>query len=76
VAYGGFVQLWDTSDPAHMARVGPPIASPGGAALSLSFSPDGRSLAIGGAAHQLQLWDVSTPTHPVLRGSDTFGPPR
>ncbi|TQS39776.1 toll/interleukin-1 receptor domain-containing protein [Cryptosporangium phraense] len=39
---------------------------------AVGFTPDGRTLATGGTAGQLQLWDVSKPAAPVAVG-DVFG---
>lgn len=37
----------------------PPVIDPEGVTV-LALSPDGRTLAVGGAAGSLQLWDVAT----------------
>ncbi|MFD7976651.1 caspase family protein [Streptomyces sp. NPDC059071] len=55
--------LWDTADPADPRPVGR-LPLPRTSAFSLAFSPDGRTLAGGGAKGLLRLWDVSDPASP------------
>jgi WD40 repeat protein len=77
----GSVQLWDVES---RQRIGTPLADAGGVVVSLTFSPDGRSLAtaavrIGtnGRAQvtggRVQLWAVSgltkLPSPPATRDS-------
>jgi WD40 repeat protein len=61
---GTSLQLWDTADPTHPARLGSPIASPGVGIYSIAFSPSGRLLA-SGAYGSFTLWNVANPLHPV-----------
>ena len=48
--------LWDT---ATWRRVGPLLRSSQGGWEGANFSPDGRTLAIGGGKGRVELWDVS-----------------
>jgi len=41
-----------------------------------SFSPDGRTLATGGLAGEVDLWDVSAREHPRFRATLSAGVPR
>jgi WD40 repeat protein len=49
--------------------VGGPVLGEQGEVLSLAFSPDGKTLAAGGADHSVLLWDVSNPASPGRIGS-------
>ncbi|WKU44597.1 caspase family protein [Streptomyces sp. VNUA116] len=62
---GGFA-VWDTSDPQSPRRLAA-RGAPGGAASSLVFSPDGRTLAAGLEKGRLLLWDLADPARPELR---------
>ena len=71
VAYANAVQLWDVASPAAPHRIATiPAATnkiaPGysGVQDQITFSPDGRTLAITAARHAVSLWDVSTPSAP------------
>ncbi len=71
----GQVQLWDIADPGRPVPQGPPIgnSTPGSPSLySVSFSTDGRTLAIGGPG-ALSLWDVGDPVHPRLDSRPPVG---
>jgi WD40 repeat protein/transcriptional regulator with XRE-family HTH domain len=51
----GEIRLWDV---ARRHLLGPPLTVEGGAVYSLSFSPDGKTLAAGAFDGSLRLWDV------------------
>jgi WD40 repeat protein len=70
-AAGSEVLLWDVADPARPIRLGP-LMFPHAATEVVAFSPDGKTLAVGGAADQdgklagqVWLFNVANPAHPV-----------
>jgi len=68
------VQLWDVRDPAGAAALGR-IEPGGGMAMTVAFSPDGRTLAVGHSTpHMLTLWDVTDPASPRMHGEPVTGP--
>ena len=72
----GTTRLWNVADPAHPRPLGQPLPSPpvtssaGGTAVvqSVTFSPDGGTLASGDNIGNIQLWDVADPARPHLLG--------
>ena len=61
--YGGLVQLWDVTDPAHPRTLGLAMTSDDVQVYSLAFSPDGRTLATGDYGGEVRLWDVADPAY-------------
>ena len=77
-ADGAGVFLWDISDPARPQPLGLLPGSSGHSSLSVAFSRDGRTLAVGDALGMIRLWTVTSPRRPVLddaplRGSASGG---
>ncbi|WP_367137143.1 MULTISPECIES: caspase, EACC1-associated type [Streptomyces] len=66
---GGFA-VWDTTDPRSPRRLAA-RGAPGGAASSLVFGPDGRTVAAGLDKGRLLLWDLADPARPELRTDRT-----
>jgi WD40 repeat protein len=73
----GNIQLWDMTDLASPAALGPYIAA-SGEVMSVAFSPDGRTLASassgnynGPGAGTIQLWDVTDPAGPAALGQSS-----
>ncbi|MCQ4044542.1 AAA family ATPase [Streptantibioticus rubrisoli] len=69
----GDVRLWNVTDPARPLLLGGPFTPGQGDVRSLTFSPDGHTLAIqlGGrteAIRTILLWDVTDPTRPTPCG--------
>ncbi|WP_432012640.1 hypothetical protein [Streptomyces cucumeris] len=73
------VRLWDVSDPGRPVTLGRPLPVDRSvdSILSLEFSPDGRMLAVGGHTSDhgdggsggfVDLWSLTSPSHPVLLG--------
>lgn len=59
------VLLWDVTDPGHPRRAS---RIPGSGAAQASFSPDGRTLAIGDSQGSPTLWSIADPAHPRVTG--------
>ncbi|MFF3565836.1 AAA family ATPase [Streptomyces sp. NPDC002574] len=67
----GRFQILDVTDAAHPVALSAPVGASKGTVAGLSFSPDGRTLALGTvlqagstAGGDVQLWDVADPRHP------------
>ena len=59
----GTIRLWDVADPAHPRPLG--HFQTLGSAESITFSPDGHTLASSSNAwNSVRLWDVADPAHP------------
>ena len=67
-SYDDKVWLWNTTDPAHPALLGPPLIASGGRVESVAFSPNGRILAAGDDYGTIWLWNVTNPAHPASMG--------
>jgi WD40 repeat protein len=57
------VLLWDFSDQLRPRRLGDPLSG-SSAPAALTFSPDGRTLAVAGGLDEVTLWDLADPAHP------------
>ena len=67
--FGGVIQLWEAAGTAPARALGQPWAIGRIGVNSVAFSPDDRTLAIGGVAGVsnvgvVRLWDVASPAHP------------
>lgn len=62
------VDLWNTSDPAHPARLAQPLTGPANSVLAVTFSPDGKTLVGGSYDATIRCWDVSVPAQPKALG--------
>jgi len=56
---GGLLSIWDAATSKQLHT----LPAPGAEVLSLSASPDGRTLACGDADGNLDLWDLATQTN-------------
>jgi WD domain, G-beta repeat len=68
------VWLWNLTNPARPARLGPPLTGPAGAVTSVAFSPHGRTLAAGTGDHTVWLWNLTNPARPARLGPPLTGP--
>jgi WD40 repeat protein len=67
------VRLWNLSDPAHAAALGQPLTGNTSGVTSLSFSPDGHTLAAGSDDATIRLWNLTDPAHPGPLGQPLTG---
>ncbi|WP_189296140.1 WD40 repeat domain-containing protein [Streptomyces cinerochromogenes] len=68
----GTLSLWNTTDPAHPRRI--PSLKTGHRVISLAFSPDSGTLAVGTKVGTVGLWEVVDPGHPAALGKPLTGP--
>ena len=61
------VHLWDLKDPAHPAGV--PLPGQTARPTAMSFTPDDKTLVVGGNDGTLRLWDLTSPANPHTIGS-------
>jgi WD40 repeat protein len=62
--------LWDVSDPHHPTSLGT-LTGHTNYVYSVTFSPDGHTLATASGDSTARLWDVSDPHHPMALGTLT-----
>ncbi|MFX0577731.1 hypothetical protein [Nocardia nepalensis] len=62
------LQVWDITDPAHVRKLGEPVATHGLNVLSVDFSADGRTMATSSADSTVRLWDFTDRGHPKPLG--------
>ncbi|MEU9378325.1 WD40 repeat domain-containing protein [Streptomyces sp. NPDC048255] len=67
------VQLWDVSDPWTPRPVGPPLTNATAFSGTVSFTPDGRTLAVGGREGKVWLWDLTRQDRAVPYGEPLEG---
>jgi WD40 repeat protein len=69
--YGGYVALWDVTDPARPRFLGqlPPTSSP---VYVVGFSPHGQMLAAGSLNGTVQLWNLADPARPQRLGQAAY----
>ncbi|MFF8913334.1 hypothetical protein ACF08M_08420 [Streptomyces sp. NPDC015032] len=66
----GTIQMLDVSDARHPVTLSAPVPASPGAVVSMKFSPDNRTLALGTVAagssttSTVQLWNVANPRNP------------
>ncbi|MFF2012349.1 caspase family protein [Streptomyces sp. NPDC058195] len=65
--------LWNVADVRRPERLAVRDI-PEGVTYTVTFSPDGRTLAAGGEGGRLRLWDVSRPSSPSLRADLSVAP--
>ena len=63
------VILWDLTDPTQPGRLGAPLTGHTDSVSSVTFDPDGRTLATGSADGTVILWDLTDPTQPGRLGA-------
>ncbi|MEU9305456.1 WD40 repeat domain-containing protein [Streptomyces sp. NPDC048269] len=59
-AGGGFVDLWNVTDPEHPSALGRPVSTDLTSVTSVAFSPDGHTLAAA-VFGEISLWNVTRP---------------
>jgi len=75
---GDTIWLWNTADPAHPVLLGESPKISKGDFDSMAFSPDGRTLAVGGytakGVGEVWLWNTADLARPALIRSPLTGP--
>ncbi|MFF3576840.1 nSTAND1 domain-containing NTPase, partial [Streptomyces mirabilis] len=66
----GAVRLWNVTDPRRPRQLGLPLRGHTSSITSVTFSPDGHTLATAGYDRTVRLWNLSNPTQ-----AHTLGPP-
>ncbi|HLO28595.1 MAG TPA: WD40 repeat domain-containing protein, partial [Anaerolineales bacterium] len=67
-SYDGTIGLWNVSDPAAPALLSTMAIEFSNRVLSISFSPDGKSLVSGNDNNTI-IWDITEPTQPVQQAT-------
>lgn len=62
------VALWAMSSVMTPRQLGRPLVQPADANSVVTFSPDGRILAVGSSTGSIRLWNITDPSHPVSFG--------
>ncbi|MCZ4125140.1 nSTAND1 domain-containing NTPase [Streptomyces sp. H39-S7] len=73
-AGGGFVDLWNVTDPEHPSALGRPVSTDLTSVTSVAFSPDGRTLAAGNQNGTVSLWSTTDRNRPTPLGPPMTGP--
>jgi WD40 repeat protein len=60
----GTTTLWDMTDMSRPRRIEPILSGATSPVRSVSFSPDGRTVAAGGSDGTVTVWDIDDPTRP------------
>jgi WD40 repeat protein len=61
----GRVRLWRLAGAGRPVALGRPLTAQAGIVDAVTFSPDGRKLAVSGGDSEVWLWDLTDPARPV-----------